>query len=72
MMALRQAERTGQGQVVDVALSESVFSMLEAIVPEYGYDGRVRERTGNLLGGAAPYGLASFGRPSGPSRFERV
>src|SRR4051795_11827636 len=57
MMALRQAEHTGQGQVVDVALSESVFSMLEAIVPEYGYDGRVRERTGNLLGGAAPTNL---------------
>ncbi|MFN8636458.1 MAG: CoA transferase [Chloroflexota bacterium] len=54
MMALRVAERTGQGQVVDVALSESVFSMLEAIVPEFGYDGRVRERTGNMLGGAAP------------------
>ncbi len=54
MMALRVAEQTGQGQVVDVALSESVFSMLEAIVPEYGYDGRVRERTGNMLGGAAP------------------
>ena len=54
MMALRQAEHTGKGQVVDVALSESVFSMLEAIVPEFGYDGRVRERTGNLLGGAAP------------------
>jgi crotonobetainyl-CoA:carnitine CoA-transferase CaiB-like acyl-CoA transferase len=54
MMALRHAERTGKGQVVDVALSESVFSMLEAIVPEYGYDGRVRERTGNMLGGAAP------------------
>ena len=54
LMALRHAERTGKGQVVDVALSESVFSMLEAIVPEYGYDGRVRERTGNMLGGAAP------------------
>jgi formyl-CoA transferase len=54
MMALHHAQRTGQGQVVDVALSESVFSMLEAIVPEYGYDGRVRERTGNMLGGAAP------------------
>jgi crotonobetainyl-CoA:carnitine CoA-transferase CaiB-like acyl-CoA transferase len=54
MMALRHAEHTGKGQVVDVALSESVFSMLEAIVPEYGYDGRVRERTGNMLGGAAP------------------
>jgi formyl-CoA transferase len=54
MLALRQAEQTGKGQVVDVSLSESVFSMLEAIVPEYGHDGRVRERTGNLLGGAAP------------------
>jgi crotonobetainyl-CoA:carnitine CoA-transferase CaiB-like acyl-CoA transferase len=54
MMALHHAQRTGEGQVVDVALSESVFSMLEAIVPEYGYDGRVRERTGNMLGGAAP------------------
>jgi crotonobetainyl-CoA:carnitine CoA-transferase CaiB-like acyl-CoA transferase len=54
MMALHLAQRTGQGQVVDVALSESVYSMLEAIVPEYGYDGPVRERTGNLLGGAAP------------------
>ncbi|MCC6174734.1 MAG: CoA transferase [Chloroflexi bacterium] len=54
LMALRVAEQTGRGQVVDVALMESVFSMLEAIVPEYGYDGRVRERTGNLLGGSAP------------------
>jgi len=54
LMALRVAEQTGKGQVVDVALSESVFSMLEAIVPEYGYDGRVRERSGNMLGGAAP------------------
>jgi crotonobetainyl-CoA:carnitine CoA-transferase CaiB-like acyl-CoA transferase len=61
MMALREAERTGQGQVVDVALSESVFSMLEAIVPEYGYDGRVRERTGNLLGGAAPTNMYPTG-----------
>src|SRR3712207_4909080 len=54
LLALRVAEQTGRGQVVDVALSESVFSMLESIVPEYGYDGRVRERTGNMLGGAAP------------------
>ena len=54
LLALRVAEQTGTGQVVDVALSESVFSMLESIVPEYGYDGRVRERTGNILGGSAP------------------
>lgn len=61
MMALRHAERTGQGQVVDVALSEAVFSMLEAIVPEYGYDGRVRERSGNHLGGAAPTNMYPTG-----------
>ncbi len=65
LLALREAERNGHGQVVDVALSESVFSMLEAIVPEYGYDGRVRERTGNLLGGAAPTNMY----PTGDSRW---
>ena len=54
LLALHDARASGRGQVVDVALTESVLSLLEAIVPEYGYDGRVRERTGNLLGGAAP------------------
>jgi crotonobetainyl-CoA:carnitine CoA-transferase CaiB-like acyl-CoA transferase len=54
LIALQEARVSGRGQVVDVALTESVFSMLESIVPEYGHDGRVRERTGNLLGGAAP------------------
>ncbi len=54
LLALHSARETGRGQVVDVALTESVLSMLEAIIPEYGYDGRVRERAGNLLGGAAP------------------
>jgi crotonobetainyl-CoA:carnitine CoA-transferase CaiB-like acyl-CoA transferase len=54
LLALHEARISGRGQVVDVALTEAVFSMLESIVPEYGHDGRVRERTGNLLGGAAP------------------
>ncbi|MCS7002488.1 MAG: CoA transferase, partial [Dehalococcoidia bacterium] len=54
LMALHEARVSGLGQVVDVALSESVFSLLESILPEYGYDGRVRERSGNVLGGAAP------------------
>jgi succinyl-CoA---D-citramalate CoA-transferase len=54
LLALHEARTSGRGQVVDVALTEAVFSMLESIVPEYGHDGRVRERTGNLLGGAAP------------------
>ena len=54
LLAIIEARATGRGQVVDVALTESVFSLLEAILPEYGYDGRVRERTGNILNGAAP------------------
>src|SRR5919198_6451477 len=54
LLAIIEARESGRGQVVDVALSESVFSLLESILPEYGYDGRVRERTGNMLNGAAP------------------
>jgi formyl-CoA transferase len=54
LLAILEARATGRGQVVDVALTESVFSLLESILPEYGYDGRVRERTGNILNGAAP------------------
>ncbi|MCC7103566.1 MAG: CoA transferase [Chloroflexi bacterium] len=54
LLALHTARETGRGQVVDVALSESVFSMLESILPEYGHFGQVRERSGNILGGAAP------------------
>lgn len=54
LLALFEARESGRGQVVDVALTESVFSLLESILPEYGYDGRVRERTGNILNGAAP------------------
>ena len=54
LMALRHAEREGAGQVVDVALTESIFSFLEGILPEYGATGRVRERSGNDLHNAAP------------------
>lgn len=44
----------GRGQMVDVALTEAVFSLLEGILPEYAASGTVRERQGNLLSGAAP------------------
>jgi formyl-CoA transferase len=40
--------------VVDVALTDSLFSMLEGILPEYGYFGAVRERTGNIAHNSAP------------------
>src|SRR5690606_37392999 len=44
----------GTGQVVDVALYEAVFALMEALVPEYDGYGVIRERTGNLLPGVAP------------------
>ena len=54
LMAVHERTLSGRGQVVDVALTEATFSLLEAILPEYGFDGRVRGRTGNTLNGAAP------------------
>ena len=54
LTALHERERSGLGQIVDVALTESLFSMLEAILPEYGYFGAVRQRTGNIAHNSAP------------------
>ncbi|MET0773320.1 MAG: CoA transferase [Candidatus Limnocylindrales bacterium] len=53
-IALHERERSGRGQVVDVALTESLFAMLESILPEYAYFGVVRERTGNIAHNSAP------------------
>src|SRR3546814_6433538 len=44
----------GQGQMVDVALYESVFNLMESLVPEYDVAGVVRERTGGALPGIVP------------------
>lgn len=44
----------GQGQVVDVALYEAVFNLMESLVPEYDQAGVVRERTGGSLPGIVP------------------
>lgn len=57
LMALRQAERTGKGQVVDVALYEAVFNCMESLLPEYDAGGTVRERSGSALPGIAPSNL---------------
>lgn len=54
LMALRHVSITGEGQVVDVSLVESVLAVTESLVPEYGADGSVRERTGSKLPGIAP------------------
>lgn len=44
----------GEGQMVDVALYESVFNMMEALVPEYDHAGVIRERSGGALPGIVP------------------
>ena len=54
LAALRRRDATGLGEVVDVALHESVFSLLEGILPEYAHSGVVRQRQGNALPGSAP------------------
>ena len=49
-----EACKAGQGQMVDVALYEAVFNMMESLVPEYDHAGIVRERTGGALPGIVP------------------
>jgi formyl-CoA transferase len=51
------ALRSGKGQVVDVALYESVFNCMESLLPEYAAGGYVRERSGSALPGIAPSNL---------------
>ncbi len=55
LMALRHREvNGGAGQIVDVALYEAVFAMMESMVPEFDVAGFVRERTGNVMPGITP------------------
>ncbi len=55
MMALREREvRGGKGQMIDVALYESVFNMMESLMPEHSVTGLVREPSGSSLPGIAP------------------
>ena len=49
-----RATRGGRGQVIDVALYESVFNMMEGAVPEYDRYGLQREPAGSALAGVAP------------------
>ncbi|MFM0048215.1 CaiB/BaiF CoA transferase family protein [Caballeronia grimmiae] len=44
----------GVGQVIDVALNEAVFNVMESLVPEYSASGAVREAAGSVLPGIAP------------------
>jgi len=55
LMALHHRDvNGGRGQLVDVALYEAVFSMMESLVPEFDVLGFIRERAGNALPGIVP------------------
>ena len=55
MMALRHREQQGgTGQEVDVALYESVFNMMESLLPEYSKFGAIRQPSGASMPGIVP------------------
>ena len=55
LMALRHKEvNGGEGQYIDVALYESVFNVMESLLPEYDVFGTTREQAGSALPGIAP------------------
>ena len=54
LAALHHRDRTGEGQIVDSALYESVLQVMESLVPEYSVSGYVRERSGSFLPNIAP------------------
>ncbi|MGH6661701.1 MAG: CaiB/BaiF CoA transferase family protein [Rhodospirillales bacterium] len=56
LVALRHAEATGNGQVIDVALYESIFRVLDEIAPAYAMTGAVREPEGTGTLNACPHG----------------
>ncbi|MGI9152980.1 MAG: CaiB/BaiF CoA transferase family protein, partial [Rubrivivax sp.] len=54
LTALHERHRSGQGQVIDVALYEAVFNCMESLLPEYSAFGTVRQAAGSALPGIAP------------------
>ena len=54
LLALMQRNQDGAGQVVDVALYESMFNLMEGVVPEYSGAGEIREPSGTTITGIVP------------------
>ncbi len=54
LMALKERDRSGLGQVVDSAIYEAVLAVMEATIPEYSVNGEIRGRSGAKLAGIAP------------------
>ncbi len=54
LMALHARQSSGEGQIVDAAIYESVLAMMENLVTEWDITGYARERSGPILPGIAP------------------
>ena len=54
LLAMHHLKASGTGQFIDVALYESVFAIMESLLPEYSVQGFVRERSGAALPGISP------------------
>ncbi len=54
LLALQERSRSGLGQEIDVALYESVFAMMESLLPEFDASGQIREPSGSALPGITP------------------
>jgi succinyl-CoA---D-citramalate CoA-transferase len=54
LAALHHRDKTGEGQVIDASIFESVLSVMEATVPEYTVSNHIRERSGATLPNVAP------------------
>lgn len=50
----RQQNRGTGGQVVDVALYESMYNLMEGVIPEYAGAGEIREPSGSTITGIVP------------------
>jgi len=54
LAALHHRDRTGEGQVIDASIYESVLNIMEATIPEYTVSNYIRERSGSSLPNVAP------------------
>ncbi|KCZ57197.1 CoA transferase [Hyphomonas beringensis] len=54
LAALHHREKTGEGQMIDTSIYESVLAFMEGLVPEYQFEDYTRERSGSVLPSIAP------------------
>lgn len=57
LIALYDREKTGKGQLVDVSMVDTIFSMLENAIPSYTMKGEIAERKGNIDPSIAPFDI---------------